>query len=574
MEASEARAHIRKTILEAVLVRGKNEDISDGMGELNRNGWLFDFRRVLMQGRIMDAVSCVFTDTFKSLPQYQVCGLEVAAIPLVTGITQYRFSHGVADANGFFIRKSRKKDGLLRMVEGTIQKNVPIILVDDIMNQGKTFMRQIEVLEGLGYKIHAVWTILRYRDVSFYEHLAKRNITVHSLLTLNDLTSDTGIKNLIATPHAPRMRNEYHALWKFTSNNPNYFWVVPKSVPAYSDGRIYFGADNGIFWSINAHDGSVSWSYKVGLGSKGKSIFSSPAVHDGVVYFGSYDGNLYALNAKTGERIWIYFDADWIGSSPTLAPELGLVFVGLEFGLFRKRGGIVALDIKSGKKVWWDATMPNFTHATPNYLPNSQEVAIGSNDGVLRLYNARTGALKWKSKTGDPNPVQLRSGFSPFDIKACPVYHTSSDTLIVANTNGDIFGIGRKDGTHRFHTTMEFGSHGSPCIYNEHVYIGSLDKYVYCLSAETGAAVWKTRLGARIFATPCVVEGVIVIGCNDGKLYSLDPLSGKILGYTTLTERITNAVTYNAHEKVLYVTTYANELFALVKESGEKNGQP
>lgn len=565
MNENEAIAELKKTIVETVLVRGTNEDISDGMGGFNNNGWLFDFRRVIMQGRTIEAIGKVCTDMLKDIPSYQICGLEVAAIPLVTGITQYRYTHGTPDANGFFIRKSRKKEGLLRMIEGTILPHVPIILVDDIMNQGKSLMRQIEVLEALGHTVHAVWTILRYRDESFYEHLHKRNIKIYSLFTLDSLTSDTGIKNLLAPKDAPRMRNEYTALWKFESKRPNYFWVVPKSTPLLHSGMVYFGADNGTFWAINAHDGSVVWSYKVGTGSRGKSIFSSPALYNGIVYFGAYDGNVYALDAATGTKKWIYFDADWVGSSPAIAPDLGLVFIGLEFGVLKKRGGVVALNLLTGEKVWWDPTMPNLTHATPLYIRDVRQVAIGSNDGIVRLYNAKNGALLWRAKTGDPNPVHLRSGFSPFDIKSYPIYDAQSDALIAVNADGDIYSIERTTGTHRWHARMEFGSYGAPLLHNGSVYVGSMDKYVYCVSAQTGEMRWKTRLGARLFATPFLVEGTITIGCNDGKMYSLNPVTGNIVGHTTLTERITNAGAYDTERKIVYITTYANELYALQK---------
>jgi outer membrane protein assembly factor BamB/orotate phosphoribosyltransferase len=566
MNGAAALEHLRKTIIETVLVQGTAEDISDGMGELNVHGWLFDFRRVIMQGRTIEAIGEACVNTFKDLPHYQICGLEVAAIPLVTGITQYRYMHGVSDANGFFIRKSRKKEGLLRMIEGTILPNTPIILVDDIMNQGKSLMRQIEVLEGLGHRVHAVWTILRYRDVAFYEHLHKRNIQIHSLFSLDELTHDTDIKNLLARPDVPRMRNEYRALWKFESKRPNYFWVVPKSTPLLHSGIVYFGADNGTFWAINAHDGSVVWSYKVGTGSRGKSIFSSPALYNGIIYFGAYDGNVYALDAATGAKKWIYFDADWVGSSPAVAPDLGLVFVGLEFGLLKKRGGVVALNLLTGEKVWWDPTMPNLTHATPLYISHAQQVAIGSNDGILRLYGGKTGNLIWKAKTGDPNPVHLRSGFSPFDIKSYPVHDLNTDSLTVANADGDVYNIDRTSGSYRWHARMEFGSYGAPLLFQNTVYIGSMDKHVYAFSVESGKLLWKTKLGARIFATPIVVEGLITIGCNDGKIYSISPNDGKISGHTTLTERITNAGVYDQTEKILYITTYANELYALKKE--------
>ena len=106
----------------------------------------------------------------------------------------------------------------------------------------------------------------------------------------------------------------------------------------------YFGSDSGYFWALRQSDGSVAWKFKVGYPVNGKSIFSTPAIDDEKVYFGSYDGNVYALDKSSGRLSWKFGDADFVGSSPALAPDLGLLFIGLEFGLFRKQGGIAAIS--------------------------------------------------------------------------------------------------------------------------------------------------------------------------------------------------------------------------------------
>ncbi|MFM2414456.1 MAG: hypothetical protein RI911_149 [Candidatus Parcubacteria bacterium] len=566
MNPSEARSYIRDTIISQVYIQSHKEYFSNGAGEKQTTGWLFDFRRVIMQGAMIDAIGTVFTETFKQIPKYQVCGLEVAAIPLVTGITQFRYNHGETSANGFFIRKSRKKEGLLRMIEGTIYKDTPIILVDDIMNQGKTFMRQIQVLETLGYKIHAVWTILRYRDESFYTFLHERGIEIHSVITLDELAKDIQVKNLVALPQVPPMQQQYTPTWKFTSDDPNYFWVVPKSAPVLDAERVFFGADNGNFWAIRQSDGSIAWSYKVGLGAKGKRIFSTAAVYDGTVFFGAYDGNVYALDADTGKRKWVFFDADWVGSSPVVAPKLGLVFIGLEFGLWKKRGGIAAISIETGKKVWWDNSMRNYTHATPLYVEQKDEVVIGSNDGILRLYDARTGVIKWSSKTGDPSPKELQSGFSEYDIKSSPAYDPKLDIVIAANMHGTLCALARDSGKQQWSTQAEFGFFGSPIIHHDTVLAASLDKHLYCVSLKDGTIHWKCELGARLFSTPLIVNGQVVVGSNDGRVYSVNPVTGTVIGHTTLTERITNAVAYRKETDTLFVTTYANELYSLKRQ--------
>lgn len=100
-----------------------------------------------------------------------------------------------------------------------------------------------------------------------------------------------------------------------------------------------------------------------------------------MVIFGSYDENLYALYKETGKRAWVAPQADWVGSSPALAQELGIIFVGLEFVLLNKHGGITAVNALTGKTIWADTTHPALTQASPLYIKKHQQVAIDSNDG-------------------------------------------------------------------------------------------------------------------------------------------------------------------------------------------------
>src|SRR5690606_30211085 len=123
-----------------------------------------------------------------------------------------------------------------------------------------------------------------------------------------------------------------------------------------------------VFWALHQRDGSVAWKYKIrSLNSSGKNILSSPALHDEKVFFGAYDGNVYALSVHDGNPHWIYRGADWVGSSPAVAVSHNTLFVGLEFGLFKKHGGVVALDTKNGETKW-EYISKAYTHASPHYV--------------------------------------------------------------------------------------------------------------------------------------------------------------------------------------------------------------
>jgi orotate phosphoribosyltransferase len=555
-------SRVKHLIETEVFIPGSREAILDRKTRMpSESGWIFDFRRVLLRAETLDNLGEIFWDKFKDKYPFQICGLEVAAIPLVTGLVLKVYEKGKNDASGFFVRKSRKKDGLMRMVEGKIDQDKRIILVDDIINSGKSFIRQVEVLEELGFNVDTVWSVLRFRDEDYYTYFKDKGIKVISLFSLDDFKETLGLKNKVSREFNV-LSMPFKAHWKFQSENPNYFYVVAKSDPILDDERVYMGSDSGVFWALNQRDGSIAWSYKVGFHAKGKSIFSSPAIWKDTVLFGAYDGNFYALNKETGEKKWIFFEADSIGSSPAIADDLCLAFIGLEFGLIKKRGGIAAIDLKTGKKVW-DYIMPAYTHSSPIYIKKKRQIVVGSNDGAAYLFDAKSGVLIWKFQTGHPTEEELQKGFSEYDIKESFAYDMKRDLIIFGNVKGEVFAIARDSGEKMWSFKAEFGFYSTPVIYKDTVLISSVDRHLYCLNLDDGKEKWRWRAGARIFATPVVVNGSVYIGANTGRLTELDPETGEVRSFVTVPERITNKVAYNERTGRFFLPTFANELYCL-----------
>lgn len=559
---------LKETIETRAFVRGKDEPIAPrGSGTQNRTGWLFDIRRILLEPSAMEDIATLFWKTFPEKTPLQIGGLESGAIPLLSNLVAYaHYREDREDVSGFFIRKSRKKDGLMRALEGTLHKDRRIILVDDLLNSGRSFIQQVEVLESLGHRIDALWVLVRFRDEAYYQYFNEKGIPIHSLFTLDDFADTLDIHNL-EQKEPPPPAPSFRFLWKFGSPNPSYHYVVPKSDPALDDERVYVGADIGVMYAINQADGSLAWSHQIGFHAKGKGIFSSPAVHDGVVYFGGYDGNTYALDAKSGKKKWVSFEADWVGSSPALAPDLGLVFIGLEYGLWRKRGGIAALDMNTGKTIWAYRDMPCYTHASPLYIALHREVVIGSNDGCVYLFDAKKGALIWKFEPAPLAEQELNTGFSHFDIKGRCAYDEKRDLIIALDTDGDVTFLDRKTGQKQAAFKAEYGFYSSPVIYKDTVLVSSLDKNLYCINLDTFQEKWRWMSGARIFATPVLIDGSIYMGSNTGRLTELDPETGAEKSFVTLTERITNRTAYNPRTQRYFIPTFANQLYCAEKIS-------
>ncbi len=546
---------LQKLIQEEVFVTSETQRIVSESGEESK--WLFDFRKILLRADVLNTLSRIFWDIFEHKTPFQIGCLEVAGIPLMTALSLKSAEYGYP-TNAFFIRKSRKKHGLLNMIEGTLTDE-KVILVDDILNSGKSFMRQVEVLEALGKKVDSVFVILRFRDLSYYTYFHEKGIKIISLFTLDDFSDILPVRNLIQKEADPII-TPFSIAWYFKSENPNYFYVVPKSAPAIDETKIYFGSDSGNFWALNQSDGSIAWKYKVGFHAKGKYIFSSPVIYKGLVYFGAYDGNLYALNSETGKLVWTYMEADWIGSSPCISKRNGYIYVGLEFGLWKKRGGVVALDAHTGKKVW-EYTMSEHVHASPAYAEKSDILVCGSNNHVVYAFQGSTGKLLWEYTTEG-------------EVKESCAIDEERGVVAFGSFDGCVYVLDLKSGKLRLKVKTDAAIYSTPYMHGGVLYATSLDKKIYAIETTSGKVLWTFATAGRIFASPFVAKDTLYCGSNDGRLYLLDIKSGKNVGLFQATERITNQVVYNTETNTLFVPTFANEIYALVpKKNSDTNAQ-
>jgi len=66
----------------------------------------------------------------------------------------------------------------------------------------------------------------------------------------------------------------------------------------------------------------------------------------------------------------------------------------------------------------------------------------------------------------------------------------------------------------------------SPVIYNEVVYVGSEDKYLYAINKETGEVKWKFETGGAVHSAPAIVDGTVYFTSFDGFCYALNAGTG------------------------------------------------
>jgi outer membrane protein assembly factor BamB len=137
--------------------------------------------------------------------------------------------------------------------------------------------------------------------------------------------------------------------------------------PTVVGGRVFIGAESGVFYALNEATGAVAWSRQLGIRTQGTcrplgitataAVLPDPVTGASTVYV-SGARYLYALDAATGAVVWrteigppstAVPDAYYNWSSPTVVT--GHIYVGLASGCDDPliRGGVVELDQHTGR---------------------------------------------------------------------------------------------------------------------------------------------------------------------------------------------------------------------------------
>lgn len=535
---------MRKYIIEEVFVRRQDAKI------FPESNWLMDFRRVCLDPGFLDVYTDIFYERFKDRYPFQVGGMEVAAIPLVSAIIMKMRERGMP-VNGFFIRKSRKKTGLLKMVEGKLTDD-PVILVDDLINSGSTIDRQLKVMEEAQKKVATYFTVLRFRSRQAYQRYADEQIYIDALFGLDEFTNELGTV-LNDSRRSVVSKEAFRIHWYFKAPGALLEAVVPKSGIVFDEKRVYVGSDGGVLYALSRLDGSVVWTHRIGLGPWGskrdKEIFSTPVLHAGRLYFGAFDGNVYCVDAATGRRLWVSFEADWIAGSPVICRGGTTLYIPAVFGGHLNQGGIVAADALTGKALW-RTRLPSPVKSTPLLVEQKSQLFVGSENGALFSIDSVTGQINWSFRTGGA-------------IKDAPLYDEASEAVICSSFDGGVYAVAAATGLLLWKFDIGLANYSTPCLWQDRIFVCSLDKHLYCLDRLTGEKVWVFPARARIFSRPMVYGDKLYFGNNEARMREIDLKTGKETGHFQTVERITNPVIFDPQTRDFFLQTYANEVFCL-----------
>lgn len=296
-------------------------------------------------------------------------------------------------------------------------------------------------------------------------------------------------------------------------------WKFPTGAAIHSSAvsngnMVYFGSGDQHLYALDKHSGKMKWKFKTSA-----EVHSSPVLNEQRVIFSSGDGYVYALDKNSGRLIWKFktngekkYDTwDYYLSSPLVDDQL--VYIG------SGDSSIYALDVSSGKKQWAYKTGGS-VHADP--VIKDKTVLIGSYDGFFYALDSKSGSLKWKFKTvGDQS-------FPKGEVQKAAIVQDS--TVFFGSRDYNIYALDLKTGTGKWNR-KEIGSWiiASPLFYKGNIYFGTSDTHrFYAMNASSGTIKWTLPLNMRVYGAAIMMGNELVFGCFNGKVYFVDPETGKV----------------------------------------------
>jgi outer membrane protein assembly factor BamB len=253
-----------------------------------------------------------------------------------------------------------------------------------------------------------------------------------------------------------------------------------------------------------------------------------------------------AWTFKTGGAIW---------SSPAVAN--GIVYFG------GTDGNIYALTADSGNPVWQFKT-GGVVMGSPTL--HGRYLYELSDDGFLYKLERQTGKLAWQFDThGGPVARDLERRYDT--LTSAPTVVDS--TVYIGSADKRLYAVDAESGQEKWHFETKDIVRSTPAVAHGMVFIGSYDHNVYAVDARTGGLKWKYDTLRDVVSSPLVVGNTVYIGSRCADLFAFDAATGKVkwkfFYWSSWVES-----SARARDGVLYVgSSDSQQLFAIDAASGK-----
>ena len=314
------------------------------------------------------------------------------------------------------------------------------------------------------------------------------------------------------------------------------------SSPVSSNNIVFTVDAEGIAKAFKLDDGKQIWKRRLKPNNKEakKNSISGGglAVYDGKVFVTTGFGKVFALDMETGNILWDYDTKSPSRIAPTVDNDLVIVQT--------LDNGIYVLKVKDGSLLWKDKMETENTiivgGAAPAYNPDKDLIIAAFSNGQIQAYKASTGTALWTEWLTPATTTEALAEIT--SVKANPII--DGDKVFAVGYNAPLVAIDVRTGAKLWQ--KEIAASSQPWVAGEFLFVLTNDGDLAALNKQNGKIVWTTiipyakgddRLG--IFtAGPLLANDALLVASSNGKLFSVSPYNGRIMGVADIEEGVEN----------------------------------
>ncbi|MBK8480548.1 MAG: PQQ-binding-like beta-propeller repeat protein [Proteobacteria bacterium] len=275
-------------------------------------------------------------------------------------------------------------------------------------------------------------------------------------------------------------------------------------------GTIYVGSSAKRFMALAA-DGQELWQ----LATRG-GVASRPLYHaeTRTVYFGADDGRLYAVDARDGRLRWTFSTEGTVAQAPVYHDGV-LLFTTSE-------NRIYGVDARTGRWRWQYDREPGEGFGMQGFagvLVHQNVAYTGFSDGMLVALRPGSGALVWTRA--------LAAGAERFgDVDATPV--VLGRAIVAASHSGGVYALAPETGAVQWHAPLE----GTVALTasGRRLFVSSVTAGVVALD-ERGGELWRQGLPSGVPALTLALGPYLLVSGTETGLFVVASASGELLQY-------------------------------------------
>ena len=361
-----------------------------------------------------------------------------------------------------------------------------------------------------------------------------------------------------------------------------------QSTPLIIDGRLYVTTPWSKVYAFDAKTGKQLWKYDPNVPREiaGTSLCCNisnrgAAYWNGKIIWAALDGRLLAVDAKSGKKVWEKRVTDpEMAYSITGAPRIGkgIVYIGQGGAEFYTRGFLSAHDAETGKELWRFWTIPGNPAKGPDGAASDSVMAMAAKTWTGEWWKAGGGGSVWDGILYDPETETVVFGTG--NGIPWPAYIRSpggGDNLFTAS----IVALDAKTGKYKWHyqATPKDGfdfDNTSPLTVAD-ITVGGQKKHVVMQAPKNGVFyVIEVATGKVVSADPFVPSLNWLTGFDEKNNWApiLNPeadygRTGKGFYVVSSQAHVWHPQSYNPNTGLMYVPARYG-VMSLVAEKGAR----